>query len=112
MFPGLQNVFREDDPDADTLRQPVDFYSPDTFNYVTLDISADGNTLSVNSYGINSYQPNTFPEPEQVGPLRHILGFEINTSSVPDNCSIWFKNKACGRKHFLDLSINRTPARS
>ncbi len=33
-FPGLQNVFREDDPDADTLRQPVDFYSPDTFNYV------------------------------------------------------------------------------
>ncbi len=32
-YPGLHDVFREGDPDADTLRQPVDFYSPDTFNY-------------------------------------------------------------------------------
>ena len=76
-FPGLQNVFREGDPEADTLRQPVDFYTPDTFNYVTLDISADGKTLSVNTYGINSYAPNTFPEPVMVGPIRRILGFQI-----------------------------------
>ncbi|MBV8887412.1 MAG: alkaline phosphatase D family protein [Chroococcidiopsidaceae cyanobacterium CP_BM_RX_35] len=78
-YPGLQNVYRENDPNADALRQPVDFYSPDTFNYVTLDISADGNSLSVNTYGINSYQPNTFPEPAQAGNVRHILGFQINT---------------------------------
>jgi phosphodiesterase/alkaline phosphatase D-like protein len=76
-FPGLKNVFREDDPQANTLRQPIDFYSPDTFNYVTLDISADGETLSVNTYGINSYPTNTFPEPEKAGNIRHILGFQI-----------------------------------
>ncbi|HEY9296533.1 MAG TPA: alkaline phosphatase D family protein, partial [Phormidium sp.] len=62
-FPGLENVFREGDPNANILRQPVDFYSPDTFNYVTLDISSDGNKLSVNTYGINPYKDNTFPEP-------------------------------------------------
>ena len=39
-FPGLVNVFREGDPDADVLRQPADFYSPDTFNYASLDVSA------------------------------------------------------------------------
>lgn len=78
-FSGLQNVFREGDPNADILRQPVDFYSPDTFNYVTLDISEDGSTLGVNIYGINSYAPNTFPEPDQVGSVRQILGFEIKT---------------------------------
>lgn len=78
MFLRIQNVFREGDPDADILRQPVDFYTPDTFNYVTLDISADGKTLAVNTYGINSYAANTFPEPEQAVPVRRILGFEVN----------------------------------
>lgn len=70
-------LFREGDPQADTLRQPVDFYTPDTFNYVTLDISADGKTLSVNSYGINSYAANTFLEADRVGAIRRILGFQI-----------------------------------
>ncbi len=76
-FPGLQKVFREGDPQADQHREPIDFFSPDTFNYVTLDIGADGKTLSVNTYGINSYTANTFPEPEQINLPRHILGFEI-----------------------------------
>jgi len=75
-FPGLQNVFREGDPNANILRQPVDFYSPDTFNYVTLDISADGRKLSVNNYGINSYKDNIFPEPNEQ-PVRRILGFDV-----------------------------------
>jgi phosphodiesterase/alkaline phosphatase D-like protein len=79
-FPGLHNVYRESDPDADKLRQPVDFYSPDTFNYVTLDISKDGRTLSINTYGINSYAANTFPEPSQEGAVRHILGFDITAA--------------------------------
>jgi len=61
-FPGLTNLFREGDGDADRLRQPVDFYSPDTFNYVVLDISRDGRTLSVDTWGIPSYMENTFPE--------------------------------------------------
>ena len=54
-FPGLKNVVREGDPNADTLRQPIDFFSPDTFNYTVFDLSADGKTLNVNVQGINSY---------------------------------------------------------
>jgi alkaline phosphatase D len=76
-FPGLTAVYREGDPEADKLRRPVDFYSADTFNYVTLDISADGKSLSVNTWGIDSYAPNSFPEPGEVTPPRHILGFRI-----------------------------------
>lgn len=82
-FPGLKNVFREGDPQADQLRQPVDFYSPDTFNYVTLDISGEGRTLSVNTYGINAYPANSFPEPSQVGDPRRILGFDVEASVKP-----------------------------
>jgi hypothetical protein len=81
-FPGLRNVFREGDPNADSLRQPVDFFSPDTFNYATLDISADGKTLSVNLYGINSYAADTFPSEQQVSPVRRLLGFQIKAASV------------------------------
>jgi alkaline phosphatase D len=79
-FPGLQKMYREGDPQADQHREPVDFFSPDTFNYVTLDIGADGKTLSVNTYGINSYAANTFPEPSQTDSPRRILGFEIQRS--------------------------------
>jgi hypothetical protein len=64
------------------LRQPVDFFSPDTFNYATLDISADGKTLSVNLYGINSYAADTFPSEQQVSPVRRLLGFQIKAASV------------------------------
>ncbi len=80
-YPGLQKVFRENDPQADSLRQPVDFYTPDTFNYVTLEISANGKTLSVNTYGINSYAANTFPEPDKIGSIRRILSFQIARTS-------------------------------
>lgn len=81
-FPGLQKVFRESDPDANNLRQPVDFYSPDTFNYATLDISADGKILAVNIYGINSYAADTFPSEQQAGLVRRILGFEVKAAQV------------------------------
>jgi phosphodiesterase/alkaline phosphatase D-like protein len=76
-FPGLTSVFREGDPDADRLRQPIDFYSPDSFNYVVLDISKNGKTLSVDTWGIDSYQANMFPEPGLSGAPRRILGFKI-----------------------------------
>jgi len=77
-IPDLKQVFREGDPDADSLRQPVDFYSPDTFNYVTLEISADGKSLAVDTWGIDSYPPNSFPEPSQVAMPRRILGFRVD----------------------------------
>ncbi len=81
-FPGLHNVSREGDPDADTLRQPFDFYSPDTFNYATLALTPDGATLSVDLFGINSYAANTFPEKAVTGAVRHILGFQVDAFSL------------------------------
>jgi alkaline phosphatase D len=78
-FPGLKQVFREGDPEADRVRQPGDFFSPDTFNYVVLEISADGKSLAVETWGIDSYNANNFPEPDEVVPRRRILGFRIET---------------------------------
>jgi hypothetical protein len=79
-FPGLFNVFRDGDPDANLLRQPVDFSSPDTFNYADLGVSADGKTLSVKIYGINNYPANIFAEPGTIDPERLILSFQINNA--------------------------------
>jgi alkaline phosphatase D len=76
-FPGLAHVYREGDPAADRQRSPIDFYSPDSFNYVVLDISADGRTLSVDTWGIDSYRAHSFPEPATRNVPRHILGFQI-----------------------------------
>jgi phosphodiesterase/alkaline phosphatase D-like protein len=82
-FAGLRNVVREGDPTADTNRQAVDFYSPDTFNYTTFDISADGKTLNVNIQGINSYASNTNPEPSAANPVRSILSFSLDAAITP-----------------------------
>jgi phosphodiesterase/alkaline phosphatase D-like protein len=81
-FPGLQNVYREGDPLADSLRRPVDFYSPDTFNYASLDVDASGRVLTVTIYGINSYAANTFPEPSASNPVHVILSFQIALNPV------------------------------
>lgn len=76
----VHDLFREGDPQANQSHSPIDFYSPDTFNYAKLDVSADGKTLSVNLYGINSYAANTFPEPSAANPVRRILGFQIDAT--------------------------------
>jgi len=77
-YHGLQNVRRSGDPRADRLRQPADFYSPDTFNYNVLDISADGKNLSVTSYGINSTIQNGFLEYDPINnPERELFSFQI-----------------------------------
>jgi VCBS repeat-containing protein len=80
-FPGLKNVVRENDTNP-TQIDPVDFYSPNTFNYTVFDISADGKTLNVNVQGVNSYAVNTFPEPSAANPVRSILSFSID-AAVP-----------------------------
>jgi phosphodiesterase/alkaline phosphatase D-like protein len=80
-FAGLKNVFREGDPNADTNRQAVDFYSPDTFNYTTFDVSADGKTLNVKVQGVNSTAINTFPEPNTTNPVRTILSFSLDAAA-------------------------------
>lgn len=77
-YPGLRNVTRLGDPNADTLRQPADFYSPDTFNYNVLDVSADGKTLTATSYGNNSTVQNGFVEYDPVNnPERALFSFQI-----------------------------------
>ena len=77
-YPGLHQVRRLGDPEADTLRQPADFYSPDTFNYNVLDVSNGGKTLTVTSYGINSTVQNGFMEYDPVNnPEQALFSFKI-----------------------------------
>lgn len=77
-YHGLQNVTRLGDPQADKLRQPADFYSPDTFNYNVFDVSADGKTLTVTSYGIHSTIQNGFLEYDPVNnPEQELFSFQI-----------------------------------
>jgi phosphodiesterase/alkaline phosphatase D-like protein len=84
-YPGLHNVTRLGDPNADTLRQPADFYSPDTFNYNVLDVSADGKTLTVTSYGINSTVQNAFVEYDPINnPERPLFSFQIRRGPIED----------------------------
>ncbi|KAB2660575.1 MAG: hypothetical protein DVB31_13855 [Verrucomicrobia bacterium] len=77
-YPGLTNVVRENDPNAGTSPSAVDFYSPDTFNYVTLEVAADGTTLTVGTHGITATSQNGALEYDAVGnPVRRILGFQV-----------------------------------
>src|SRR5262249_34444768 len=76
-YPGLQNVTRDGDPQADILRQPVDFYSPDTFNYNVFDLTPDGTMLTVTSFGINSTVQNGFLEYDAVNnPEKQLFSFQ------------------------------------
>src|SRR5262249_33103710 len=76
-YPGLNHVSLGD-PDADELRQPADFYSPDTFNYNVLEVSADGKRLTVTSYGINSTVQNGFVEYDPINnPERVLFSFRV-----------------------------------
>jgi len=79
-FPGLQGVFRQGDPDAAATPSPVDFYSPDTFNYTVLTVAADGG-LTVETWGIPSYPENTFPQSSASPAL--ILSFQIGMTDAP-----------------------------
>jgi phosphodiesterase/alkaline phosphatase D-like protein len=83
-YPGLHNVLRENDPLADSVRQPVDFYSPDTFNFNTLDVTANGGMLTVTSVGINSYKTDSRPEYDPVNnPAREIFQFQVDAFAFP-----------------------------
>jgi len=77
-YPSLNHVTRVGDPDADELRQPADFYSPDSFNYNVFEVSADGKKLTVTSYGINSTVQNGFLEYDPVNnPEQALFSFRI-----------------------------------
>ncbi len=82
-FSGLSNVVREKDGVLvnETTPSSIDFYSPDKFGYTTLAFDPWGN-LRVETWGINSYQPNTYPASGAVPSL--VMGFSI---SVPEPAS-------------------------
>src|SRR5262249_34451412 len=83
-YPGLREVFREGDPLADSLRQPIDFFSPDTFSYTVLEIGTDGRTLSISSYGVDSYGKHTSLQPSASRPARESLGFKVDADAPAD----------------------------
>lgn len=83
-YPGLKNVFRENDPNAATTPSAVDFYSPDTFNFNTLDVSADGATLSVASTGVTATAQNSALEYGANGnTARTIFSFQVDAAGKP-----------------------------
>ncbi|MBO0727366.1 MAG: alkaline phosphatase D family protein, partial [Blastocatellia bacterium] len=77
-YPGLHDLVRDGDPTAGANPQPVDFYSPDTFNFTTLDVSANGKTLTVNSVGMNSTAQNAGIEYADGPQARTLFSFQID----------------------------------
>jgi hypothetical protein len=83
-YPGLKNVIRENDPTSNTNPQAVDFYSPDTFNLNTLDVSSDGSTLTVGSTGITATAQNSALEYGANGnTARSLFSFQVEAASKP-----------------------------
>ncbi len=83
-YPGLHNVVRENDPNADIIRSAIDFYSPDTFNFASFDVTADGRTLSVATWGITATAQNSALEYNgATNAVRSILSFQIDTAYAP-----------------------------
>lgn len=85
-YPGLKNLQRVGDPTAATSPQAVDFYSPDTFNFTTLDVSADGKTLSVSSVGMEATTQNAGIEYANGPQAQTIFSFQID---APTPVDIW-----------------------
>ena len=83
---GLHDVMRDQNGVlvSETTPQAADFYSPDTFNYNVMNVSADGKTLTVKSVGINSYAQNNRVEAgtgNQVGNSpRTIFSFQVDAA--------------------------------
>jgi len=83
-YPGLKNVVRENDPAAGVNPAAVDFYSPDTFNYNVLDVSADGKTLTVSGVGVNATPQNSAKEYGADGnTARTIFSFQVDAPAKP-----------------------------
>jgi phosphodiesterase/alkaline phosphatase D-like protein len=78
-YPGLRELIRDGDPTAAISPQPVDFYSPDTFNFVILDVSADGQTLEVKSIGMDATAQNAGIEYATGPQARTVFSFKVDT---------------------------------
>jgi phosphodiesterase/alkaline phosphatase D-like protein len=92
-YPGLRDLVRNGDPNANTTPQAVDFYSPDTFNFTVFDVNATGKTLTVNSIGMFATTQNTAIEYANGPQASTVLGFKIDAAidaiaAVPANISV------------------------
>ena len=81
---GLNSVVRAGDPNAGANPSSIDFFSPDKFAYTTLAFDPLGN-LRVETWGIDSYQQNTFPMTGQAPAL--VMAFSVQVSAVPEPAS-------------------------
>ncbi len=79
---GLTNVFRQGDGAASSTPSSIDFYSPDKFGYTTLNFDPTGN-LTVETWGIDSYALNTFPQSTAAPSL--VMSYTI---AVPEPASL------------------------
>lgn len=80
-YPGLKNVSRLHNPSAASTPSAVDFYSPDTLNYNTLDVSTTGE-LTVASYGIIATPQNTAWEYDaKNNPVEKIYSFQVSPAA-------------------------------
>ena len=79
-YPGLHDLVREGDPTAGTAPQAVDFYSPDTFNFTVLDVSADGKQLTVSTVGMDATPQNAGIEYANGPQARPIFSFKVNAA--------------------------------
>ncbi len=87
-YPGLHDVMRDKGNGfvanlvPETTIEPATFYSPDTFNFTLLDVSADGKTLSVSSLGMSSTGQNSATE-YSVGPqVRTVFSFQLDAQPI------------------------------
>ena len=105
-------LFRsEGDPTASSNPKPVDFYSPNTNNYISLDVAANG-VLTISLRGSESYAQNSFPEPTAANAPRTLLQFSLNPDPSTYNFSAasyaGVEGTSYGAITNLQLQVQRT----
>src|SRR5262249_7952720 len=86
-YPGLHDLVRDGDPTAGSAPQAVDFYSPDTFNFTVLDVSADGKTLTVKTVGMDATAQNAGIEYADGPQARTIFTFKVDAAPTEANAA-------------------------
>lgn len=94
-YPGLHNVMRDKGAGlvVENTIEPATFYSPDTFNFTVLDVSANGKTLTVSSVGMNSTTQNSATEYSAGPQARTVFSFQVDAAidavaAVPANVTV------------------------
>jgi len=102
-YPGLHDLFRAGDPSAGTTPQPVDFYSPDTFNFTVLDVDAAGTTLAVTSIGMNSTAQNSGLEYGSGPQAGTVFSFKVDAAPTVE--SVQINDGSSQRSKIKDVTV-------